>query len=192
MAVVFSPAYTDLTDVVLVKSVRVGAKEYHVGEIADFAFYCYDSLKSVEIPRGITKIGSFSFFGCSGLQSIKIPDSVTDIGDCAFTECCRLRSIVVDSRNVIYDSRNDCNAIIETETNRLVLSCKTSAIPDCVTFAYDGAISQVEKTNTTPLLNRIMRIGKYKLSVFSEVSTTEIIGTTDIVQRCLVTVCMVH
>ena len=33
----------------------------------------------------------------------------------------------------MYDSRNNCNAIIETATNRLVAGCKNTIIPDSVT-----------------------------------------------------------
>ena len=41
--------------------------------------------------------------------------------------------MVVDAANPIYDSREDCNAIIHTSTNELVAGCKNSQIPNSVT-----------------------------------------------------------
>ena len=91
---------------------------------------------------GVTEIGSFAFDDCSGLTSIKIPSSVTSIGDGAFYGCSRLTSIVVEAGNTVYDSRDNCNAIIEKETNTLIQGCKNTKIPSSVTeigrYAFDG------------------------------------------------------
>ena len=78
---------------------------------------------SVSLPDGLTSIGSSAFENCSALTSITIPNSVTSIGDDAFYNCSSLTSIVVESGNTIYDSRDNCNAIIETETNTLIVGC---------------------------------------------------------------------
>ena len=64
---------------------------------------------------------------------ITILDSVTSIGNSAFEGCSGLTSISVDVNNPKYDSRNNCNAIIETETNTLIAGCKNTIIPDSVT-----------------------------------------------------------
>ena len=85
------------------------------------------------IPKGVTSIGQYAFYGCSGLTSITIPKSVTSIGVTAFDGCSGLTSIIVDKGNKYYDSRNNCNAIIETKSNTLVLGCKKTVIPESVT-----------------------------------------------------------
>ena len=109
--------------------------------IGSHAFYNCKNLKSLDIPNTVTAIGTFTFYG-SGLTSIVIPASVTSIGhndsydwpygSSAFAACEDLASIVVSPDNTVFDSRNNCNAIINTETNTLIEGCKQSVIPESV------------------------------------------------------------
>jgi hypothetical protein len=64
---------------------------------------------------------------------------VTSLGEDAFLGCNYLNSIVVEEGNTIYDSRNKCNAIIETKSNTLILGCKNTVIPDDVTCIGNSA-----------------------------------------------------
>ncbi len=91
------------------------------------------------IPEGVTSIEDCAFTNCVGLHSITIPSSVTSIGDYAFGGCSSLSSIVVEKGNPKYDSRDKCNAIIETATNKLILGCKSTFIPDGVQSIESGA-----------------------------------------------------
>ena len=109
-----------------------------VTKIGLFAFLDCSSLTSVVIPDSVTKIGDWAFWGCEGLTSIVIPDSVTKIGEDAFLGCSALTSIIVDKGNRHYDSRENCNAIIESDTNTLIVGCSNTVIPDSVT--------EIEKT----------------------------------------------
>ena len=88
---------------------------------------------SIIIRDGTKGIAGSAFYKCTGLTSVTIPDSVTSIGDEAFSCCTGLTSISVDSDNSVYDSRNNCNAIIETATNTLINGCKSTVIPDSLT-----------------------------------------------------------
>ena len=113
-----------------------------VTSIGEWAFSYCSSLTSVTIPKGVTTIGEGAFYGCSGLTSVSIPSSVTSISSQAFSYCSGLASISVDTDNPSYDSRNDCNAIIETASNSLILGCKNTVIPTGVTsignYAFEG------------------------------------------------------
>ena len=113
-----------------------------VTEIGNFAFYNCSGLTSIDIPNSVTEIGINAFYGCTGLTSIDIPNSVTSIGYGVFYNCTGLTSIVVESGNPKYDSRNNCNAIIETASNTLIYGCKNTAIPNSVTaignYAFDN------------------------------------------------------
>ena len=96
-------------------------------------------IKTVVIEDSVTSIGSFAFYCCTGLTSVTIGKGVTSIGDLAFSGCTGLTSVTVDSNNKKYDSRNNCNAIIETESNTLITGCKNTIIPDGVTSIGDTA-----------------------------------------------------
>ena len=127
---------TSLTSVVIPSSVT---------EIGEYAFYKCTSLTSIEIPSNVTEIGRSAFFGCTFLTSIEIPSSVTKIGWNAFGRCTSLTSIVVEEGNSVYDSREGCNAIIETATNKLIQGCNSTIIPSSVTkiggVAFSGCTS---------------------------------------------------
>ena len=113
-----------------------------VTTIGNEAFYDCSGLTSLTIPNSVTKIGDYAFDGCSGLTSLTIPNSVTEIGEAAFSGCSGLTNISVAADNPYYDSRNDCNAIIETASNTLVAGCKNTEIPNSVTtiggYAFYG------------------------------------------------------
>ena len=85
---------------------------------------------SVTIPNSVMAIGDMAFYGCRNLTSITIPENVTSIGDNVLGACEKMASISVEEDNKKYDSRNNCNAIIETSTNTLIMGCKNTVIPD--------------------------------------------------------------
>ncbi len=98
---------------------------------------------------------------CSGLNSVVIPNNVTSIGVGAFSGCSGLASIVVESGNAKYDSRNDCNAIIETVTNTLIAGCKNTAIPNSVTSIGNYAFYGCSGLASVKIPNSVMSIGNY-------------------------------
>ena len=94
------------------------------------------------IPEGIKAIGELAFFG-SALPAIRIPKSVRKIGSGAF-HCCRsLSAISVAPGNPVYDSKDDCNAIIETASARLVQGCSRTRIPGGTKEIADSAFYMV-------------------------------------------------
>ncbi len=149
-------------DIVIPQSINYNGSPYTVTSIGEWAFGDCVDLTSIILPNSVTTIGRVAFNGCRALSSINfsddlinigegafggcenitsitIPKSVTSIGDAAFEGCSSLTAIVVQEGNAVYDSRNECNAIIESATNTLVKGCNTSCIPEGIICIGDRA-----------------------------------------------------
>ncbi len=132
-----------------------------VTELKDAAFLSCMKLQSIILPKSLTAIGSRAFIDCRSLTELEIPEGVREIGSRAFNStslkrlhipaslvsfgsidnCITLNEITVDENNPVYDSRENCNAIIETATNTLLYGCHNTHIPSSVTKIADYALS---------------------------------------------------
>ena len=125
------------------------------------AFHGCTSLESVTIGDSVTTIGDFAFFGCTSLASVTIPDSVTSIGAGAFEVCAGLESLTVDANNTVYDSRNNCNAVIETGSNTLIAGCKNTVIPNDVTTVGEDAFFGCTSLTSVTIPDSVTSIGDF-------------------------------
>ena len=135
-----------------------------VTTIGNYAFNsCCGFTGSLTIPNSVTTIGDVAFGGCSGFnETLTIPNSVTTIGNYAFYNCSGLDAIIVETGNTVYDSRGNCNALIITNTNELVLGCKNSMIPKSVSTIADYAFSNcVGFAGDLVIPNSVTTIGNY-------------------------------
>ena len=126
--------------------------------IGDHAFEGCSSLTSTPF-RSVTYIGMNAFDGCSSLPSINIPGGVTYIGGGAFANCSSLTSIVVEEVNSHYDSRDNCNAIIDKANNMLIAGCKNTVIPSSVTSIGDGAFKGCSSLTSITIPSSVTSIG---------------------------------
>ncbi len=114
------------------------------------AFGGCEGLLNMEIPNSVTHIDGYAFANCKKLTSIRIPESVTSIGVGILSGTTSLTTIIVDPNNSVYNSINNCNAIIETSTNTLIQGCDTTIIPNTITKIGSRALaSRKNFTNTT-------------------------------------------
>ncbi|MBQ8257729.1 MAG: leucine-rich repeat domain-containing protein, partial [Bacteroidaceae bacterium] len=135
-----------------------------VTSIGSCAFEYCSGLTSVTIPNSVTSIDIYAFHDCTGLTSITIPNSVTSIGYHSFDGCTGLTSIVVDAGNSVYDSREGCNAIIETATNTLIAGCKSTIIPGSVTSIDSYAFHDCTGLTSITIPNSVTSIGSSAFS----------------------------
>lgn len=166
--------YDNITSIIIPESITT---------IGNYAFACCKSLKKITIPNSVNEIGEFAFEQCLGMTSFTIPEGVTTIGSNAFgnnenlrsitlpstinsipeflfSRCKNLQEIVVSEANQKYDSREGCNAIIETATDKLIAGCTSTIIPNSVTsignrafFYSTGLISVDIPDNITSIGN---------------------------------------
>ena len=122
----------------------------------------------------VTLIDFFAFDCCYDLASITIPDSVTLIDKYAFDGCTSLSSITVSSGNTFYDSRNNCNAIIETAINTLIQGCVNTAIPDSVTGIGYEAFAHCSALSSITIPDSVTTIGEWAFTHCSALSSVTI------------------
>ena len=137
---------------------------YSVTYIRNYSFSVCTSLTSIALSNSVTSIYYYSFAGCRSLTSIEIPSSVTYISSEAFPSCSGLEQIIVDSGNTVYDSRENCNAIIKTSTNVLTVGCKNTIIPNTVTSIGNNAFSGCKNLLSIEIPNSVTSIGSSAFS----------------------------
>ena len=123
------------------------------------AFYHCTSLASIKFPKFLRTIQIEALSGCSCLTSITIPKSVQYIKEASFSHCSGLVSIEVEEGNKKYDSRNNCNAIIETSSNSLIVGCSNTIIPNSITSIGASAFSGCTRLASVIIPNSVTNLG---------------------------------
>jgi len=161
-----------------------------VTTIGNFAFSECKSITSISIPNSVTIIGNYAFYNCTSLSNLTLGNSVTTIETCAFCNCLSLESIfipksvasldyttfagcsavnsiVVEDGNMVFDSRNGCNAIIEKKGKTfpflptLLFGCKNSIIPNSVESIAGNAFRGITDLKVVNIPGSIKNIDHY-------------------------------
>ena len=149
-----------ITDIEAWYKISFGNPDSNPLAFAQHLYVNNEEFKDLVIPTGMTSIGDYAFYRFSGLTSLTIPNSVTSIGLSNFLECNGLTSIVVEDGNTVYDSRNNCNAIIEKSSNTLIAGCKNTTIPNSVTSIGEYAFRGCSGLTLVDIPNSVTSIGK--------------------------------
>ena len=161
------------SDLTIPATIEYQKKTYTVVAIGRRAFETQNWLTNITIPNTIRTIGERAFQQSNYLTSIKIPASVTSVSGNPFTACLKLTSIIVEDENPVYDSRNNCNAIIETATNTLVSGCINTVIPNTITAIGGGAFCGIGITSVN-IPNGVKSIGNAAFAINSKLTSVTI------------------
>lgn len=148
----------------------------NVTTIPDSFVQGFSSLQTCDIPSYITRIQDNAFSGCN-LSSISIPASVTSISSRSFASNPNCASITVDANNTVYDSRNNCNAIIISSSNILLLGCKNTIIPNTVTEIGELAFRNCTGLSSISIPNGVTKIGNHAFNTCSDLTTISLPST---------------
>ena len=155
-----------------------------VTSIGMMAFGNCSLLQEITIPDSIMSIGWGAFSGCSSLKKITIPNSVTSIGKMAFSDCAYLTSIVVAEDNTVYDSRDNCNAIIKTDTNAIICGCQNTTIPNSITSIESSAFSGCSSLTSITIPDSVKSIGSHAFSGCSSLTSITIPDGVESIGLC--------
>lgn len=162
-------------DISEVKIVAGGMPISQADIIGNNVFQMGYSLKSISLPKTLKSIGAYAFETC-GLTSIIIPQSVEELGSDVFYYC-PLASISVEAGNPVFDSRDNCNAVIETATNTLRIGCRKTVIPNSVTSIGVTAFSGRRGLVSMPIPDGVTTIGDYVFWSDEELTSVSIAKT---------------
>ena len=129
--------------------------------IGESAFDSRSGLKELILPSGFKTIDESAFRACSGLKKVYISETVTSVGQVAFGVCSEIESIVVDENNKVLDSREGCNAIIHTSTNKLLVGCQNTFIPTTITSIGSYAFFHANKLEYILIPSSVTSLGDY-------------------------------
>ena len=142
------------------KSIRIPSS---VKVIEKWAFAECKALQEFTIPGHVEQIEHHAFNGCN-LREVFIPASVNFIGISAFALNFHLAKVVVSPDNPVYDSRDNCNAIIETKTNTMHTACVTTFFPRTVDKLADEVFNGLDR-DTLTIPRQLKAIGPWALSL---------------------------
>jgi hypothetical protein len=124
------------------------------------------------IPEGVTVIGEFAFIRCNGLKSLHFPKSLEGFFYRSIYDCRNIQSLSVDEENATLDSRNNCNAIISSYDNELLLGCCNTVIPEDIKIINKYAFVNCEHLKSISIPASVSELEQY--SFYHCLSLTDI------------------
>lgn len=139
------------------------------------------AIKGIKINEGITTLNysttssNTNFNALPNLEVVYFPSTLTTFSSTKlFRNCPNLTSISIAQGSSVYDSRDNCNAIIETATNRLVVGCGGTVIPSSITTIGEGAFYYCDSLTNLIIPSSITHIERIAFSNCTNLKSIDI------------------
>ena len=158
------------------KNNLISIRAKKIKSIGSYAFFYCPNLVSLQLGDSIERIEGECFYHCSSLPSVHFPASLNYIEGSSFSYSYVLDTITVDPLNSAYNSDGNCNAVMRTSDNVLILGCKSTIIPSATTriesYAFRGCIG-------LQTLNLPFNIGSIGVVAFQDCSGLQTVSFSD-------------
>ncbi len=129
--------------------------------INEYAF-CRTALAYLSIPESANEICPVAFCHNKNMTDLVLPKNITKISVqnpfCYNTQLVTMRA---EEGNPSFDSRDNCNALIQTATNTLIAGCKTTVIPNTVKALGRSSFNNCTDLDSIFIPASVDSIGKY-------------------------------
>ena len=150
--------------------------------IQDRIFFGCVALRTIIIPDEVIYIGPGAFAGCEALTEIHLPASLQVLNNRLFRGCplrsleipagvieiegsallgTNIAKLTVNPANTVFDSRDNCNAIIRTADNTLVAATDGAFIPASVDSIAQEAFNELYGIRSLTLPANLKHIAPY-------------------------------
>ena len=108
--------------------------------------------KLSKIPESVTCIKAGAFASVESLDELHIGKNVNRIERGAFNKNIKVKHISVDKDNKVFDSRDNCNAVIISECNYAILIGENAKLPDGVRVPNTDELRNLASINRAALV----------------------------------------
>ena len=150
--------------------------------IQDRIFFGCVALRTIIIPDEVIYIGPGAFAGCEALTEIHLPASLQVLNNRLFRGCplraleipagvieiegsallgTNIAKLTVNPANTVFDSRDNCNAIIRTADNTIVAATDGAFIPASVDSIAQEAFVELDGIRSLTLPANLKHIAPY-------------------------------
>lgn len=130
-------------------------------DVGQQAFRNCSNIEYIDFGHGVRRLQWLAFYNLTSLKELHLPASISyTISSDGFTNRKNLTAITVEDGCPIYDSRDDCNCVMQKSNNALVFGCANSVIPNSCRIVNNGAFNSVGITSVT-IPNGVTSIGSH-------------------------------
>lgn len=138
------------------------------------AFRACTNVTNIDLGHGVTSLGYTAFYDTTPIE-LHIPASLIKMSSGSFSPR-RAVTITVEEGNTVFDSRENCNCLMVTSTDTLLLGCVNSLIPNTCKYVDGRAFIGTAITSIT-IPDGVLSISGFSQSSLSSITIPNSVTT---------------